>query len=175
MAPRKVATKNDIEAVEKSAASSIKKKTEPEISDNTIVEVKSLIPFVYYTCLTTHEEFEWLDAGDICEMTFKQLKIMKTKHPRYFSEKWLMPCDEEVIDKLKIRDLYTNNLRKQDMEKFYGNNYEEAEIFIDTLNEEALESLKSKVIAAVKSETMSNAKMIRLLERKLDLDLMQYL
>ena len=84
MAPRKVATKNDNEAVEKSAASSIKKKIEPEITDNTIIEVKSLIPFVYYTCLTTHEEFEWLDAGDICEMTFKQLKIMKTKHPRFF-------------------------------------------------------------------------------------------
>ena len=85
-----------------------------------------------------------------------------------------MPLNEEVVKKLKIDELYVNELRKEDLKKFYSNNYEEAEVFIDTLNGELLEMLKDKIIKAVKTGTITNAKMIRLLERKLDVDLMQY-
>ena len=56
------------------------------LNDDTKVMVQALVINVHYTCPVTFETFSWLEVGDTQEMTYKQIRIMSVKHPRYFSE-----------------------------------------------------------------------------------------
>jgi len=87
----------------------------PALTDDTRIIVKSLVPAVYYTCQTTYESFVWVEVGDEQEMTYKQLKIMKAKHPRYLTDRWLLPCNDLVIKKLALKETFVNKLNRQDM------------------------------------------------------------
>ena len=82
------------------AAEQVAPATSNVLNDDTRIVVEARVPAVYYTCPVTFETFSWLEVGDTQEMTFKQLRIMNTKHPRYFTEKWLLPNDETVMKKL---------------------------------------------------------------------------
>ena len=61
------------------------------LNDDTRIVVEARVPAVYYSCPVTFETFSWLEVGDTQEMTFKQLRIMNTKHPRYFTVPILTP------------------------------------------------------------------------------------
>lgn len=93
----KVKTETPDGAASKKAAPA----TSTTLNDDTKVSVKSLAPAVYYTCTTTFESFAWVEVGDVQEMTYKQLRMMKAKHPRYFSDKWLLPMDKNVVKKVE--------------------------------------------------------------------------
>lgn len=144
------------------------------LTDESKVLVKALVPSVYYTCSKTYESFSWTDIGDTQEMTYLQLRIMKTKYPRYFTEKWLMPCDDVVLKKLKLQDIFVSKLTREDMKKLYGNSTNAAEELLNDLTDGAREDLSQKVVKDVKSGKISNIKIIRLLEKYLNLDLMQH-
>lgn len=154
------------------------KKTAPAASatlnDDTRVSVKSLVPTVYYSCTTTFESFAWVEAGDIQEMTFKQLRMMKTKHPRYFTDKWLLPMNNNVVKKLGLDKVYANNMNRGDMRKLYGSDVKEVEELLSGLSNDAKTGLTHKVEDAVKNGKIENVKIIRCLEKHLGVELMQY-
>lgn len=118
------------EAAGQSAASAV-------LSDDTKITVESRVPAVYYTCPITFETFSWVEAGDKQEMTYKQIRIMSAKHPRYFNEKWLLPCDAAVIKKLNLEKYYSNKVSRADMKKICNNDVKEVEELLLGLNSEA--------------------------------------
>lgn len=146
----------------------------PALNDDTRIVVKSLVPAVYYTCQTTFESFMWVEVGDEQEMTFRQLKIMKAKHPRYLTERWLLPCNDLVVKKLALKETFVNELNHQEMAVFYGNDIKEGESLIKKLSESGKEEIKAKIEGNVKNGKIANVKMIRMLENQLGLVLMQY-
>lgn len=146
----------------------------PVLNDDTKIAVKSLVPAVYYTCSTTFETFSWVEAGDIQDMSYRQLRIMKAKHPRYFTEKWLLPMDNEVLKKLKLESVFASTLSRGDMKKLYGSNVDEVEELLSSLSDSAKTELAQKVVKAVKNGKITNVKIIRLLENQLSVELMQY-
>lgn len=147
----------------------------PALTDDTVIEVKSLVSHITYACSTTNEEFFWVDVGDIQEMTYRQLRIMKTKHPRYFTDKWLYPCNDMVIKKLHLENVFRGKLSRGEMRKFYGTDVGTVESLLSNMNDAAKSELASKAVKDVKGGQIANAKIIRLLEKYLGLDLMQYI
>lgn len=144
------------------------------LSEDTKIEVKSLVPKVFYTCSKTHEPFAWVEVGDTQEMTYQQIKIMRAKHPRYFTEKWLLPLNQETLKKLNLDKIYTTSLTKADVRKLYGNDVSEVENLLSNLSGEARTELTQKAIDATKKGKIVNIKIIRLLEKQLGVELMQY-
>ena len=144
------------------------------LNDDTKITVKALVPAVYYTCSKTFETFAWVEVGDIQEMSFLQLRIMKAKHPRYFTEKWLLPSNKEVLKKLNLENFYMNKVNRGDMKKLYGTDVGEVEELLSSLSDDAKAELTQKVIKAVKEGKITNVKIIRLLEKQLGVELMQY-
>lgn len=144
------------------------------LNDDTKITVKALVPAVYYTCSKTFETFAWVEVGDIQEMSFLQLRIMKAKHPRYFTEKWLLPSNDEVLKKLNLESFYANKVNRGDMKKLYGTDIGEVEELLSGLSDRAKAELAQKVVKAVKEEKITNVKIIRLLEKQLGVELMQY-
>lgn len=166
----KVKTETPDGAASKKAAPA----TSTTLNDDTKVSVKSLAPAVYYTCTTTFESFAWVEVGDVQEMTYKQLRMMKAKHPSYFSDKWLLPMDKNVVKKLGLDNVYSNSMNRGDMRKLYGSDVKEVDELLSGLSNEAKTGLAHKVEDAVKNGKIENVKIIRCLEKHLGVELMQY-
>ena len=143
------------------------------LKDNTKVIVKSLVPSVYYTCLKTMDSFMWEEVGDEQEMTYMQIKTMKVKYPRYFTEKWLLICNDEILKKLNLISIFATKVTNEDMKKFYGSDVKAVENLLVSLNDNAKIELSKKIINDVKKGKIVNIKIIRLLEKYLDIQLME--
>lgn len=148
--------------------------TSTVLNDDTKVLVKSLVPAVYYSCSVTYESFAWVEVGDTQEMTYKQLRIMNQKYPRYFTEKWLLPCNEDVINKLKLAEIYRSKLNRGDKARFYGDDVKAVEELLSSLNDKAKSGLTQEIEKSVKNGKIANVKIIRLCEKYLGIELMQY-
>lgn len=147
--------------------------TSPVLKDDTKIMVRSLIPKVYYTCSKTMESFAWEEVGDEQEMTYMQIKTMKAKHPRYFTEKWLLICNDEALKKLNLTSVFSAKITAADMKKFYGSDVGVAKELLAGLTDDAKNGLMDKVAKAVKNGNIANVKMIRMLEKQLGIELMQ--
>ncbi len=157
------------EAAEQTASA-----TSNVFNDDTRIVVEARVPAVYYTCPVTFETFSWLEVGDTQEMTFKQLRIMNTKYPRYFTEKWLLPNDGTVMKKLHLDKIYATKVNRADMKRFCGDDIKDVDELISGLDSNAKAELAPKIVKYVKDGKIANVKMIRLLEKKLGIELMQY-
>ena len=119
------------------AAEQVAPATSNVLNDDTRIVVEARVPAVYYTCPVTFETFSWLEVGDTQEMTFKQLRIMNTKHPRYFTEKWLLPNDETVMKKLHLDKIYATKVSRSDMKRFCGDNIKDVDELLSGLDSNA--------------------------------------
>ena len=143
------------------------------LNDDTKITVQSLVPVVCYSCPITFEYFSWLEVGDTQEMTYKQIRIMSVKHPRYFSEKWLKPLNDEVLDKLKLKRFFENNLSRGDLKLLFGNDVAAVEEMLVNLNPDAKTELANKAVKSAKDGKINNVKIIRLIEKHLDVEIMK--
>lgn len=148
--------------------------TSSTLKDDTKIKVRALVPAVYYTCLKTMDSFAWEEVGDEQEMTYMQIKTMKVKYPRYFTEKWLLICNDEVLKKLNLTNVFAGKVTREDMKKFYGSDVGAAKELLAGLSDDAKAGLVEKVINGVKNGKIENIKIIRLLEAQLGIELMQY-
>ena len=155
------------EAAEQTASA-----TSNVLNDDTRIVVEARVPAVYYTCPVTFETFSWLEVGDTQEMTFKQLRIINAKYPRYFTEKWLLPNDGTVMKKLHLDKIYATKVNRADMKRFCGDDIKDVEELLSGLDSNAKTELTPKIVKYVKDGKIANVKMIRLLEKKLGIELM---
>ena len=142
------------------------------LNDDTKIQVQSLVPAVCYSCPVTFEYFSWLEVGDTQEMTYKQIRIMSVKHPRYFSERWLKPLNDDVLEKLKLKKYFENNLSRGDLKLLCGNDVAVVEEMLTNLNPDSKAELAKKAVKAAKDGKINNVKIIRLVEKHLGVEIM---
>lgn len=142
------------------------------LTDDMRIKVQSIVPNVHYTCPITFETFSWLEVGDTQEMTYKQIRIMSVKHPRYFSEKWLKPLNDDVLENLKLKKYFENNLNRGDLKLLFGNDVGAVEKMLANLNPDSKAELAKKAIKAANDGKISNVKIIRLIEKYLGVEIM---
>ncbi len=143
------------------------------LNDDTKITVQSLVPVVCYSCPITFEYFSWLEVGDTQEMTYKQIRIMSVKHPRYFSEKWIKPLNDDVLEKLKLNKYFESNLSRGDLKLLFGNDVAAVEEMLTNLNPDSKAELAPKAVKAAKDGKISNVKIIRLIEKHLGVEIME--
>ena len=142
------------------------------LNDDMKITVQALVPNVHYTCTVTFETFSWFEVGDTQEMTYKQIRIMSVKHPRYFSERWLKPLNDDVLERLKLKKYFENNLSRGDLKLLCGNDVGAVEEMLANLNPDSKAELAKKAIKAAKDGRINNVKIIRLIEKHLGVEIM---
>ena len=142
-----------------------------QLYDESLINVKALVPKVYYTCPVTHETFAWEEVGDTQEMTFKQLKTMRSKHPRYLEDKWLLVEDDAALAKLKLKKKM-GALTITDKAKIRKNDVGEVEELLSRLDNNGRNELAQYAEKSAKEGKLENIKIIRLLEKQLGVELM---
>lgn len=148
---------------------------EDTLFDSDMIEVESLIPNVVYEDSRTGNYYEWSEIGHCEDMTFDEVKNMHRKHKTYFNDMWLKPLDERVIKKLGLSRTYDKYNFLVDESNYTNDNIDEV---LDGLSS-APASLKIAIVNRIKDMvadgTVSDIKVVRKLEKRLDIDLISFL
>lgn len=148
---------------------------EDALSDSDVIEVESLIPNVVYEDGRTGNYYEWEEIGHCEDMTFDEVKNMHRKYKTYFNDMWLKPIDERVIKKLGLSRTYDKYNFLIDESNYTNDNIDEV---LDGLSS-APASLKIAIVNRIKDMvadgTVSDIKVVRKLEKRLDIDLISFL
>ena len=148
---------------------------EDALSDSDMIEVMSLIPNVVYEDNRTGNYYEWEEIGHCEDMTFDEVKNMHRKHKAYFNDMWLKPLDERVIKKLGLSRTYEKYDFLVDESNYTNDHIDEV---LDGFSS-APASLKIAIVNRIKDMvadgTVSDIKVVRKLEKRLDIDLISFL
>ena len=149
-------------------------KVEP-LKDSDEIEVESLVANVSYKDSKTGDMYEWDIMGHIEPMTFDTLKNMWRSHKGYFRNMWLKPNDARVINQFGL----TKTFEKYEY-LMSSSNYTKKNIksICDAITETP-NGLKFAICDKVKSMVIdgevSDVSVIKELEKRLHIDLIEFL
>ncbi len=158
--------------IEKDEKKSIK--VEP-LEDFDEIEVISLVPNVSYKDSKTLDMYKWEEVGHVEYMTFDTLKNMWRNNKGYFNNLWLKPNDDRVLNKFGLTKKFEKYEYLMD-----GSNYTDENIeAICKAIKETPNSLKFSICNKVKNLVITgevtNVFVIRALENRLQIDLIDFL
>ena len=165
-----------VDAVENMNEENKKKvvKREP-LNDYDEIEVVSLIPNVSYKDSKTGDYYEWDEIGHIEYMTVDTLKNLWRGHKGYFRNMWLKPNDERVVNQFGLTKIYSKYDFLMDESNYTKQN-------IDTICDTIVNapiglkaSLYDKVKSLVIDGDITDISIIRKLESRLKIDLIDFL
>lgn len=165
-----------VEEMNEESKKSTKKTVKPEpLEDSDEIEVVSLIPNVSYKDSKTGDFYEWDEIGHIEFMTFDTLKNMWRSYKSYFRNMWLRPNDDRVINKFGLTKTFEKYEFLMDESNYTRKN-------IDTICEAISNTpngLKSSIYDKVKNMVIdgkvTDVSVIRKLENRLKIDLIEFL
>jgi len=149
-------------------------KVEP-LKDSDEIEVISIVPNVSYKDSKTLDMYEWKDVGHSEYMTFETLKNMWRNNKGYFKNLWLKPNDDRVISKFGLNKTFEKYEYLMD-----GSNYikKNIDVICDAIKgtPNGLKfSICNKVKNLVISGEVTDIFIIRELEKRLQIDLIEFL
>lgn len=154
-----------------------KKKTvkQEPLNDYDEIDVVSIIPNISYKDSKTGDFYEWDEIGHVEPMTFETLKNMWRGHKGYFRNMWLKPNDDRVINKFGLTKTFDKYKSIMDNSNYTKKN-------IDKICEDILSApmgLKFSIYEKVKNMVIdgdiTDVSVIRKLETKLKIDLIDFL
>jgi hypothetical protein len=170
------AEENMNEEIEEAVKEAVSKNANREpLNDNDEIEVISLIPNVGYKDSKTGDFYKWEEVEHIELMTFETIKNMHRNYKSYFRNLWLKPLDDRVINKLGLESTYKKYEFLMDKENYTRENIKKLSDAISSTPNGLKYSICNKIKSFVATGEVSDIKVIRELETKLDLDLVSLL
>ena len=171
-------TVENIETVEKmnEEKTNTKKTINSEpLKDDDEIEVVSLIPNVSYKDSKTGDMYEWDEVGHVEYITFETLKNMWRNNKGYFKNMWLKPKDNRVINKFGLTKTYENYEYLMEKSNYTKKNVDKICKTISETPKAMKRAVCGKIKNMVINEEISDAVVIRKLEKNLKLDLIEFL
>lgn len=147
-----------------------------ELDDKEEIEVVALIPNVSYYDKATGDRYEWENAGDVEYMTVETIQRMRRNSRGYFEDMCVKPNDERVIKKFGMERYYEQHDYLMDASNYTKDNIANV---LDKFSSLRSNSLKSSIVNKIKdmiaNGELSDAVVIRAIEKRLDIDLISLL
>ena len=149
-------------------------KAEP-LRDTDEIEIESLVANVSYKDSKTGDMYEWDEIGHIEPMTFDTLKNMWRSYKGYFRNMWLKPNDPRVINQFGLTKTFEKYEYLMDASNYTKKNIKSiCDAIAETPN-----GLKFAICDKVKSMVIngevSDVSVIKELEKRLKIDLIEFL
>ena len=149
-------------------------KTEP-LKDTDEIEIESLVSNVSYKDSKTGDMYEWDEAGHTEPMTFDILKNMWRSHKGYFRNMWLKPNDARVINQFGLTKTFEKYEYLMDASNYTKKNIKSiCDAIAETPNGLKF-AICDKVKSLVISGEVSDVSVIKELEKRLNIDLIEFL
>lgn len=159
----------------RSTAKTVKETTVKPLEDNDEIEVVSIIPNVSYKDNKTGDMYRWDEVGHVELMTFETLKNMCRNNKSYFTNLWLKPNDNRVVEKLGLKKTFEKCDFLMEESNYNKKNIEKICEAISECPNGLKYSIVNKVKDMVVNHRLSDIGVIRALEKHLDLDLISFL
>ena len=175
-AAKDVINVSEAEEMNKEVTKTTKKSVKAEpLEDSDEIEVISLVPNVSYKDSKTLDLYEWHEVGHIEYMTFDTLKNLWRNNKGYFKNLWLKPMDGRVINKFGLTKTFEKYEYLMD-----GSNYTKKNIgaICDAIKgtPNGLKfAICNKVKNLVISDGVTDVVVIKELEKRLQIDLIEFL
>ena len=143
--------------------------------DSDEIEVISLVPNVSYKDSKTLDMYEWDVTGHTEYMTFDTLKNMWRNHKGYFKNMWLKPNDERVINGFGLTKTFEKYEYLMDASNYTKKNINAiCEAIANTPNGLKF-AICDKVKSLVVNGEVTDISVIRALEKRLNIELIEFL
>lgn len=143
--------------------------------DSDEIEVISLVPNVSYKDSKTLDMYEWDVTGHTEYMTFDTLKNMWRNHKGYFKNMWLKPNDERVINSFGLTKTFEKYEYLMDASNYTKKNISAiCEAIANTPNGLKF-AICDKVKSLVVNGEVTDISVIRALEKRLNIELIEFL
>ena len=175
----KAVVDNEINAVENmnEEEKNVEKKTTKveALKDADEIEIESLVANVSYKDSKTGDMYEWDEIGHIELMTFDTLKNMWRSHKGYFRNMWLKPNDARVINQFGLTKTFEKYEYLMDSSNYTKKNIKTiCDAICETPNGLKF-AICDKVKSLVISGEVSDVSVIKELEKRLKIDLIEFL
>ena len=149
-------------------------KAEP-LRDDDEIEIESLVANVSYKDSKTGDMYEWDEAGHVEFMTFDTLKNMWRGDKGYFKNMWLKPNDDRVVNQFGLTKTFAKYEFLMNADNYTKKNVKAiCDAIAETPN-----GLKFAICDKVKSMVVSgevyDVSVIKELEKRLKIDLIEFL
>lgn len=145
------------------------------LNDFDEIEVVSLIPNVSYKDSKTGDFYEWDEVGHSEPMTFDTLKNMWRGNKGYFRNMWLKPNDDRVINKFGLTKTFEKYEFLMDKSNYTRKNIDSICETIAGAPNGLKASIYNKVKNLVIDGDITDVSVIRKLESRLKIDLIEFL
>ena len=147
-----------------------------ELDDKEEIEVVALIPNVSYYDKATGDRYEWDNAGDVEYMTVEAIQRMRRNSRGYFEDMCVKPNDERVIKKFGMERYYEQHDYLMDASNYTKDNITNVLEKFSSLRSNSLKSsIVNKIKDMISNGELSDAVVIRAIEKRLDIDLISLL
>lgn len=153
----------------------IKKVVEEPLNDYDEIEVISLQPNVSYKDKHTNDIYEWYEVGHTEYMSFEVLKNMWRNHKDYFKSLYLKPNDDRVIKKFGLTRTFEDYEYLMEEDNYTKQNIKDICETIHQTPNKLKRSIFNKIKLLVAEGKVTDVYVIRELERRLGLSLIEFL
>lgn len=167
---------NTVENMNDEEKKSAKKtiKVEP-LKDTDEIDVEALVPNVSYKDSKTGDMYEWDEAGHIEPMTFDTLKNMWRSHKGYFRNMWLKPNDPRVINQFGLTKAFESHQYLMEASNYTKKNINSICDAISNTPNGLKFAICDKIKSMVIDGEVSDVSVIKELEKRLKIDLIEFL
>lgn len=149
-------------------------KVEP-LEDSDEIEVVSLVPNVSYKDSKTGDMYEWDNVGHPEDMTFETLKNLWRNNKGYFRNMWLKPNDDRVINKFGLTKTFEKYEYLMDASNYTKKNINAICEAISSTPNGLKFAICDKVKSLVVNGDVTDVSVIKALENRLQIDLIEFL
>lgn len=167
-----VETEEIVEEIKETKKSVVK---EVPLDKDDVIEVVSLVGNVSYKDRKYGDLYKWENPGDIQEMTFEVISNMHQNHKSYFKSMWLKPLDDRVVKKFALEATYRDYDYLMDAANYTRKNVSDICESIRNTPQSLKFSICNKIKGLVSSGEVSDALVLREIEKKLNIDLIPLL
>lgn len=152
-----------------------KKVIKEELKDADEIEVVSLVPNVSYKDSKTLDMYEWDRVGHVEYMTFDTLKNMWRNNKGYFKNMWLKPNDDRVINKFGLIKTFEKYEYLMDASNYTRKNINALCDAISNTPNGLKFAICDKIKSLVVDGEVTDASVLKALEKRLNIDLIDFL
>lgn len=143
------------------------------IDSNELVPVRNVTTGrLTYISRKSGMEVRWQEYGDTEFIPFGELLTMKSSSPAFLQNPWCMIDDEQAIEVLGLKTLYESFIPVEELSSFFQLPAEVMEQKLKQSPKGTRETVSQYARTKVESGELDSVKIIKMLERELDIDLL---
>ena len=143
-----------------------------KITNDTMVQCKNGThgPLIYDSSRNT-VSVEWGEFGEVQDLEYGELLIMRGTQPRFFRDNWILIDDADVLRKLGVELYYKNSLTSENFVEVFKWEPDKIRAEVPKMSDGMKDSIRIRAKELLKDEKLDSRSIIKAFNEVFDCDL----